>query len=159
MKLYDRLKLTEDYLMTNGILLKAGYIGTCKDINEDTKDYTLQIAIPTTNQLNPYISTSVTLTDLILTNITQDELNDYLNTYGYEYITSRIFHINNIWSVKIGYDNNKNEIFRTGLIMQYNVELNENDDTVLLKFFDDESTKLYKKRYLDKFGSYSIIID
>jgi len=159
MRLYDRLKLTEDFLMTNGIMLKKGYIGTCKNIDHDNQEYTLQIAIPIDKQYSctPYISTMVALSDLILDTITQEELDEYLNTYGYEYITSRIFHINNIWSIKSGYDNDNKIIYRSGMIMQYNVALNENDDTILFKFFDDESTQIYKKRYLDKFGSYSII--
>lgn len=159
MKLYDRLKLTENFLMTNGIMLKKGYIGTCKNIDHDSQEYTLQIAIPIDNRYSwtPYIPTTVALSDLILDNITQEELDTYLKTYGYEYITSRIFHINNIWSIKSGYDSNNKELYRSGIIMQYNVALNENDDTILFKFFDDESTQIYKKRYLDKFGSYSII--
>lgn len=159
MKLYDRLKLTEDFLMTNGIMLKKGYIGTCKNIDHDSQEYTLQIAIPIDNRYSwtPYIPTTVALSDLILDNITQEELDTYLKTYGYEYITSRIFHVNNIWSIKSGYDSDNKELYRSGIIMQYNVALNENDDTILFKFFDDESTQIYKKRYLDKFGSYSII--
>lgn len=159
MKLHDRLKLTEDYLMTNGIKLKKGYIGTCKEINEEKKEYTLQLAIPIRNQLTPYISISVTLTDLILDNVTQDELKNYLDEYGYEYITSKIFHVNNIWSIKTGYDQNNNPQFRSGLIIDYQVELNEDDDILILKFFDNEEIKSYKKRYVDQFGSYSLIID
>lgn len=159
MKLYDRLKLTEDFLMTNGIMLKKGYIGTCKNIDYDNQEYTLQIAIPINKRYSwtPYIPTTVALSDLILDNITQEELDEYLHNYGYEYITSRIFHVNNIWSIKSGYDSDNKELYRSGIIMQYNVALNENDDTILFKFFDDESTQIYKKRYLDKFGSYSII--
>ena len=156
MKLHDRLKLTEDFLMVNGIMLKQGYIGTCKDINYTSHECTLQVAIPSQYSITKYIPTIVVLSDLILDNITQEELDQYLNTYGYEYITSRIFHINNIWSIKSGYDDNNNEIYRTGIIMKYTTTLNEDDDTILFKFFDDESTKIYKKRYLDQFGSYSI---
>ena len=110
MKLHDRLKLTEDFVMVNGIKLKQGYIGTCKSINYDAHEYTLQLAIPSQYSITNYIPTVATLNDLILDNISQEELNNYLSEYGYEYITSRIFHVNNIWSIKSGYDDNNNLI-------------------------------------------------
>ena len=160
MKLLDRVKLTEDYKLMNGIILKSGTIGTCRQIDLDNQDVTLQIPIFSPS-FQTYMSTHITITDLIVDNISQSELDNFLNEnpINYEYLTSKIFHINNIWSIRTGYNEFGDEIFRSGLIMKYNVELNENNDTLEIKFFDNEETKFYKKRYLDQFGSYSIILD
>ena len=160
MKLLDRVKLTEDYKLMNGIILKSGTIGTCRQIDLDNQDVTLQIPIFSPS-FRTYMSTHITITDLIVDNISQSELDNFLNKnpINYEYLTSKIFHINNIWSIRTGYNEFGDEIFRSGLIMKYNVELNENNDTLEIKFFDNEETKSYKKRYLDQFGSYSIILD
>lgn len=161
MELFDRLKLTEDYKLANGIILTRGTIGTCRQIDEEKKKYILQVPIFISNPPNVFIVTSVSIPDLILEKVTMEDLNNYLskNKNNYEHLTPRIYHINNLWSVKVGYDDNKNEIYKAGIIIKYNVQLNENDDTVIIKFFNDNLEKEYKKRYLEQFGSYSVIID
>lgn len=168
-KLLDRVKIIEDYKLQNGFILKANTLGTCRKINEF--EFTLQIKLDVVNfqGVKSRLVTQAIVPDLILDLATQDDIDKFVNEddTNYEYLIPKIYYINNLWSIKSGYDENNVIIYRPGIIKNYFIKQNENDDTVLIHYLDDiEKFKLdnipikdyiYKKRYLDRFGSYSIL--
>ena len=162
MQVLDRVKLLEDMKMQNGVMLKRDTVGTCRYINPETKECTVQIGLPLDDS---FISSNVILSDLILETVSGDDL----STVEFEYITAPIYHPGNIWSIKQGYDEFDNIIYKSYLIRDYILAVNEANDEVLVNSIEDLwnnrsiGTKVedtyYKVRYLEKFGSYSTIID
>lgn len=167
-KLLDRVKVIEDYKLQNGFILKTNTLGTCRKINEF--EFTLQVKLDIVNfeGVKSHLVTQAIVPDLILDLATQEDIDNFINEdkSNYEYLIPKIYYINNLWAIKSGYDENNNVIYRSGIIKNYFIKQNENDDTVLIHYLDDiEQFKLnnipikdyiYKKRYLDRFGSYSI---
>ena len=165
----DRVKIIEDYKLQNTFILRKGTLGTCKKINGF--EYTLQVPLKIINfqGVESRIATQAIVPDLILDLAIQEDLDNYINEEqsNYEYLIPKIYHINNFWSIKNGYDEKNNEIYKMGIIKKYFIKQNENDDEVLIHYLDDiEKFKffnqpikdyIYKKRYLDRFGSYTVI--
>lgn len=192
MKALDRVKVLEDYKLPNGFILVKDTVALCREINNFNCTIQFAMSLPDEEEsykrnflgINPFkhpqfssnknsnkkLVTQAIVPDLILDLISQEDLDKYLNEdkHNYEYITSQIYHIDNFWSVKVGYDEFNNEIYKAGVIVKYNVKQNENDDTIVLHFLEDiENYKksgkkiedhIYKKRYLERFGSYSVIL-
>lgn len=173
MKILDRIKFIEPYKLHNGIILPINTYGTIREML-DNHEIVIQTGIlfPTSEgaDSNPIdnkqiIPLKITVPDLIIDLISQDEL---INV-DYRLITSKIFHPGNMWSVKVDYDKQGDLIYKSGIIEEYFLALSEDDDEVTLTFLEDiynsfkdnielEAHK-YKVRYLNTFGSYSIIIE
>ena len=167
MKILDRVKLIEPHKLHNGIIIPINTVGTVRDIKEH--DISIQLGIDLTKQKkvkgDNCISIFVTVTDLIVTDINESEL----QRIDFRYITSKIFHPGNMWSVKVDYDDNGDPIYKSGIIEDYHLALSEDNDEITLTFLEDIYnyqkfgtelyTNTYKKRYLDQFGSYSVIFE
>ena len=158
MRLLDRVILIRDYKVEiSNIILKKGTIGTVRNI--DLNDIvTLQLSCPE-------ILVQALVPKMILRNCEECELENV----RYETITPAIFHIGNLWSISDEYDENGNSIYQDGVIVNYKLALNENRDKIYfcvlddIKLLDDKKvknikSKIYTKKYMEEFGSYSSII-
>ena len=156
MELLDRVKLIDDYKLPNNRILSRGTVGTIREIKEET--VLIQINIP-----NMPIQV---LIPIII--VERCELND-LKGINYEDITPRIFHKGNFWSIRMGFDEYNNEIYKTGVIVNYQLQVNENNDKITIHLLDDiyENKKsgaaieehVYKKQYMELFASYTTILN
>lgn len=174
MKILDRVKLIEPHKLHNGIILPINTYGTIKEIldNHEVTIQTGMLISPNLRGADSYpidnkqiIPLKITVSDLIIDLVSQEEL---INI-DYRLITSKIFHPGNMWSVKVDYDKQGEPIYKSGIIEEYFLALSEDDDEVTLTFLEDiynnfkDNAQLiahkYKVRYLNTFGSYSIIIE
>lgn len=171
MKILDRVKLIEPHKLYNGIIVPIGTIGTIRSINNheiilqagiDPQNFTVLKGAKNSSNLLPQL---FAISDLIVVPINNDDLCNI----DYRFITPKIFHPGNMWSVKVDYDRDNNPIYRSGIIDKYILALSEDDDKVILTFLEDIynnfkdgqdiKSKEYLIRYLNNFGSYSVIIE
>ena len=156
MELLDRIKLIDDYKLPNHRILSKGTIGTIREIKESL--ISIQINVPN-------MPIQVLIPSII---VEKCEIKD-LATINYEDITPRIFHKGNFWSIRVGFDEYNNEIYKTGVITNYHLNANENNDQITIHFLDDiyenkQSGKaieehVYKKQYMELFASYTTILN
>ena len=178
MKVLDRLKTIKPHKLHNGLIVPRDTYGTVRNINEH--NITMQVGIDLDKARRKsqgldfssedfvkqrFITLLVTFPDLILSKVTQDEL----NKIDYRYIVPKIFHPGNMWSIDIDIDDKGDPIYKSGIIEEYFLTTSEDEDEITLTFLEDIFnnckdgiefvTHKYKKRYLDIYGSYSVIIE
>lgn len=176
MKVLDRVKTIENYKLSNQIVIPEGTIGTIQEmedhnillqagINSMIRQTSQGVKDFSEGKTDMTLSQLFVISDLLVQPVTMEEL----QLADYRYITSKLFHPGNIWSVKIDVDQQGDPVFKSGIIEDYILALSEDDDEIILTFLEDiynnckyntdlQSHK-YLVRYLNTFGSYSVIIE
>ena len=154
----DRVKLIETYRNHTGLILKAGTIGTVREIKENT--VLIQCKHPIEDK-----ETILLVSNALIEPCEKEDLKNV----DYQYLVPKIYHKGNIWAIKNGIDENNEDEVYIGLIVDYELKLNENDDIIWIvpipldadvNSFRIENElknkKKYKKQYLEEFASYGL---
>ena len=146
MEVFDRCILIRDYKLPEGTILKAGVIGTYRQKLDS-------IILAQFDDDNT--SHMVGIPDLILRKVDNEK---QLKNVRYDLITPNIYHIGNYWSINEDYDDTGEPKFKDGRIVAYKLKLNELYDIITIQFRDN-IIKDYERRYIDNFGSYTMVLE
>lgn len=138
---FTRVKLIRDF-KSGSQLFKKGLIGTVRGF----LDSDIVMVQYSYDQHAKFVG----FPSVIIQKVSQEDLDSIQDTKD---LLPAHYHINNVFSIENGYDENGDSIYESAKIVDINLSINESNDKFTLEFSNGKTEKLTKK-YLDTFGSW-----